>query len=74
VELIHWKGQKSEEELAWRLLVGAEKGISERGMGWEGLHLSYCCFDVTFAFTIQKARQCSSKEEGPQLINSTLLA
>ena len=32
----------------------------------EGLHLSYRCFDVTFALTVQKARQCSGKEEGPQ--------
>jgi hypothetical protein len=42
------------------------RGIAERN-GREGLHLSYSCFDVTFAFTVQKARQCSGKEEGPQL-------
>ena len=29
--------------------------------------MSYSCFDVTFALTVQKARQCSGKEEGPQL-------
>ena len=64
-ELVHWKRQNSEEELAGRLLVGEEVLLREEWAGGPTPELQLLLRN--FCLTVQKARQCSSKEEGPQL-------
>ena len=64
-ELIHWNRQNSEEEPAWRLLVGEEVLLREEWAGGPTPELQLLLRN--FCLTVQKARQCSSKEEGPQL-------